>query len=449
MLSRLQPFKLSREQEDNCRQFYLGSDIKQAKLGLVIFAIPLFGFVFNDYQLFGLSSKFYWLLALRAVLFVCIALAFLFINRIKNYKLYDKFVSLGTIVILVGSGIINATRPNNFVVQVVIICITVFSLYLVIPNRLIYQILLSSLATIGELFIVTFFLQASDVMVLFTISLSLLLANIIGFASSWQLHSYRRRIFQDLTVSKELKDKLEQHTNHLEELVAERTQELKNAERLAAIGATAGMVGHDIRNPLTAITGAVYLAQNKLKHLPDGEIKDNLQSNLDLIGDQTLYVNKIVADLQDFARPLNPDIQETDLHQTIQSVIVNLRIPGNIAVEHVIEKNFPKLKTDPSYLQRILTNLVNNALQAMPNGGKLTISATCKNTKALICIEDTGEGIPEETKGKLFTPLVTTKSKGQGFGLAVVKRLTETLGGKVRFESEIGRGTKFVIEFPV
>ena len=92
-----------------------------------------------------------------------------------------------------------------------------------------------------------------------------------------------------------MEDGLKKHSQHLEELVVERSEKLKNAERLAAIGATAGMVGHDIRNPLTAITGAVYIAKNKLKDIPDGEAKDGVKKNLELISEQTLYVNKIVG----------------------------------------------------------------------------------------------------------------------------------------------------------
>jgi signal transduction histidine kinase len=85
----------------------------------------------------------------------------------------------------------------------------------------------------------------------------------------------------------------------------------------------------------------------------------------------------------------------------------------------------------------------------MPKGGKLTINAFAKNGKAIITVEDTGEGIPESFRNKLFTPLATTKSKGQGFGLSVVKRLTEGMGGKVTFESAVGKGTKFIIELPM
>ena len=161
------------------------------------------------------------------------------------------------------------------------------------------------------------------------------------------------------------------------------------------------------------------------------------------------YINKIVADLQDFARPLSPRIEDTDLEQIIQSVLAILVIPQDITVTCSITKNFPKLKTDQSYLQRILTNLSNNAIQAMPKGGKLTIAVFSKNGKAAIVVEDSGEGIPESVKSKIFTPLVTTKAKGQGFGLSVVKRFVEALGGTVTFESDAGKGTKFIVELPL
>jgi signal transduction histidine kinase len=103
------------------------------------------------------------------------------------------------------------------------------------------------------------------------------------------------------------------------------------------------------------------------------------------------------------------------------------------------------MQTDPVLLRRVLNNLANNAIEAMPDGGKLEIGAFRRNSAIILCVSDTGAGIPEEVKPKLFTPLVTTKSKGQGFGLSVVKRMTEALGGFVTFESKIGKGTTFMI----
>jgi signal transduction histidine kinase len=104
---------------------------------------------------------------------------------------------------------------------------------------------------------------------------------------------------------------------------------------------------------------------------------------------------------------------------------------------------------DPTFLKRMLLNLIKNATQAMPNGGELTIKAYEDQQSLCISVEDTGAGISEEDKLKIFTPLFTTKAKGQGLGLAVCKKLVETHNGEITFESETGKGTKFMIKLPV
>ncbi len=449
MIDKLSGFRLSESQEDEFRRFSLQSDVKQAKLGILMFLIPLAAFVLNDFRFFGVSPELFGLVALRIGLLCCVTFVFIFASKIKNYHSYDNAIFWCALILMIGGGIINSSRPQNFMVQAIITIVSVFVLYLVLPIKFSHQVTLSTITTVGEAVIIVWVLKPSDYPTLLTLLLSLAFANIIAGLSSWQIQSYRRRSFQDLARQKEMQDALEKHSQHLEELVVERSEKLKNAERLAAIGATAGMVGHDIRNPLTAITGAVYIAKNKLKDIPDGEAKDGVKKNLELISEQTLYVNKIVADLQDYARPLNPSLEETDLNRIVQSVFSTISVPENIIVEILIGKQFPKLKTDPTYLQRIIANLSNNGLQAMPSGGKLSIKAISENGKARIVVKDTGEGIPEEAKDKLFTPLFTTKAKGQGFGLAVIKRLTEALGGTVEVESEVGKGTEFVIELPL
>jgi signal transduction histidine kinase len=113
-----------------------------------------------------------------------------------------------------------------------------------------------------------------------------------------------------------------------------------------------------------------------------------------------------------------------------------------------VQESAKTLSTDPDLLKRVLANLVNNAVQAMPEGGKLDIRAFRDSTDTVVTVQDTGVGIPEEVRARLFTPLFTTKSKGQGFGLAVVKRITESLGGTVSFESELNKGTKFILRIP-
>jgi PAS domain S-box-containing protein len=229
-------------------------------------------------------------------------------------------------------------------------------------------------------------------------------------------------------------------------IVEDKTEE-EHTKRLSAIGQTAGMVGHDIRNPLQAIMGDLYLLQEELKTLTETEHKQPMQESLDSIEENILYINKIVSDLQDYTRPLKPFFEDLQLNDLVNATLTKANVPSKIETEVNVQDLH--LTSDVSYLQRTLSNLINNAVQAMPNGGKLTVTAKAVAGKAVIVVEDTGVGIPEEAKSKLFTPLFTTKSKGQGLGLAVVKRLMEAQGGTVCFESKKGKGTKFIIELPL
>jgi PAS domain S-box-containing protein len=252
----------------------------------------------------------------------------------------------------------------------------------------------------------------------------------------------------DVTDRKQMQAKLEEYSKHLEDLVEERTKQLKDSERLAAIGATAGMVGHDIRNPLQAIIGDLYLAKGDVFSLAEGEAKKNLQESLNSIEENLLYVEKIVADLQDYARPLHPIIENVKIEKAIEDAFLVVAIPSSLEVSIIVEEGMSPLDSDLSMLRRVLVNLIQNAVQAMPKGGRLTLNAYKEENCIVVAVKDSGVGIPEAVKSKLFTPMFTTKSKGQGFGLAVVKRMTEVLGGTVTFESEEGKGTSFKVRLP-
>jgi signal transduction histidine kinase len=244
---------------------------------------------------------------------------------------------------------------------------------------------------------------------------------------------------EDIIETKQLQVQQDMHSKKLE-------QKLEDAERLAVVGQTADMVGHDIRKPLQAIVSATYLAKKDLAALPKSKIKENIVESMKEIEDQADYISKIVADLQDFSRPLKPFNEETELNKLIDDLLITLDINENIKVTSEVGYNVQKVKVDPAYVKRILTNLIINAEQAMPKGGKITITAYKENANCLISVEDTGEGIPEDIKPNIFQPLFTTKSQGQGFGLAVSKRLAKAMGGDLTFESEKGNGSKFTLK---
>ena len=226
-------------------------------------------------------------------------------------------------------------------------------------------------------------------------------------------------------------------------------QQLSKAKRMATIGETAGMVGHDLRNPLQAIVNTIYLANMKVKSLPDEATeKGELKVYLNTVERQVNYMNKIVSDLLDYARPIHPDLTEISMHQLIQSTLLSLEIPETIEVSVVVPKKMT-LKVDPVLMRRVLINLITNSVQAMADGGKLMIKASKKREELLISVKDTGIGIRKEDLSKLFQPLFTTKSKGQGFGLPVCKRIIDAHNGEITVKSKVGKGSTFTLKIPL
>ena len=270
--------------------------------------------------------------------------------------------------------------------------------------------------------------------------------NIIGYRGIDRDITQRKNAEEQLAKSR---IKLQEYTTNLEALVEERTKQLQNSERLAAIGQTAGMIGHDIRNPLQAIVSELYMAKEIMKEVPTtAGIKDAFES-INFIERQVEYISKIVSDLQDYARPLKPEMVNLNLCTFIRDALQDVEIPENIQTKLFCENKDLAVTLDRTFMKRALTNLATNAIQAMPNGGKLIVRTVEESGKAKISVEDTGVGIPEEIKSKLFMPLFTTKAKGQGFGLAVVKRLIDIQGGSISFESVEGEGTTFTIYLPL
>jgi PAS domain S-box-containing protein len=258
-------------------------------------------------------------------------------------------------------------------------------------------------------------------------------------------------IFHDITEIKKLQSELSKYSQRLEDLVKQQTEQLKatqaklvKSERLAAIGELAGMVGHDLRNPLTGIKNAVYFLKKKGKAIPESQADEMLET----IDTCVNYSNKIVNDLLDYSRVINLDVKECSLKNLVTESLAMVNFPEKVEiVNHIMDEN--TVKVDQDKMKRVFTNLIKNGIEAMPNVGKLTIDSKETNGHLEISFADTGVGISDEILPKLFTPLFTTKAQGMGFGLAICKRITEAHGGTITVKTANGVGTTFIVTLPI
>jgi PAS domain S-box-containing protein len=221
-------------------------------------------------------------------------------------------------------------------------------------------------------------------------------------------------------------------------------QELAKSQRFATIGETAAMVGHDLRNPLQAIAGAVYYLANKDR----SKLSREGRKMLELIEEGIGRSDKIVDDLLEYSRELRLELSETNVKSITQDVLAQVKIPRRIRVVNST-KNEPTIALDVEKMRRVFLNLVRNAVDAMPKGGTLTIASTRSRDNVHITFKDTGEGMTTETLAKLWSPLYTTKAKGMGFGMAIAKRLVEAHTGSISVETKVGKGSTFTVTLPI
>ncbi|MGC8935842.1 MAG: sensor histidine kinase, partial [Candidatus Methanomethylicaceae archaeon] len=169
--------------------------------------------------------------------------------------------------------------------------------------------------------------------------------------------------------------------------------------------------------------------------------------SLSRIEKQIEYINMILSNMQELSKPIKPDLRSVDLRTLIQESTQSVSIPKNIEVD--IIDGTGEVELDPYLMKRVLVNIIENAVHAMPRGGRLTIETLKSDSEVCVTIRDTGMGMPKEVMDNLFKPFFTTKAKGTGFGLFNVKRIVEAHGGKISVESEVGKGTTFTIRIPL
>ncbi len=258
-------------------------------------------------------------------------------------------------------------------------------------------------------------------------------------------------LYKDITERKQMEKKLEEYSQHLEELVEKRTRQLKEAEeqlikseRLAAIGQVAAMVGHDLRNPLTSIKGATYYLKKKLGLKMD----EKAMEMLELIEKDIEHSNEIITDLMEYSKEIRLELTETTPKSIVRDALSLVEVLENVQILDLTQSE-PKIKVDVAKMKRVFGNLIKNAIDAMPIGGKLAITSRESNANMEIAFADTGIGMAKEVMEKIWTPFFTTKAKGMGLGLAICKRIIEAHGGSISVESTVGKGTTFTVTIPI
>jgi signal transduction histidine kinase len=231
---------------------------------------------------------------------------------------------------------------------------------------------------------------------------------------------------------------------------------LLHSQKLAAIGELSSGIAHEINNPLAVITQEIDLARELFgqQACPAPEDLDDIRSSLEEIAKQVARCGQITHKLLNFARKMEPVIQEEALERVIEdmAVLVEREATGRgVAIHRDYARDLPPVRTDVPLLRQVILNLLTNALHATPSGGTITLATGRRNGRAVIEVRDTGCGIPPENMAKVFDPFFTTKEpgKGTGLGLSLSHGIVARLGGNLTAQSSPGHGSTFTVSLPL
>lgn len=219
-------------------------------------------------------------------------------------------------------------------------------------------------------------------------------------------------------------------------------------DRLKELGEMAAQVAHEIRNPLGGIKGFASLLKRDLEEQPA------LKQMAEYIVEGTDNLNRLVTQVLNYARPLLPQFEKVDLVKVLEEMKYHVEADANFNPDKIklsieTDEKTAIIQIDPQLIKGALLNLMVNSLQAMPDGGKVILGLKISNGLAIITVSDTGIGIPAENLKKLYSPFFTTKTEGNGFGLAEVHKVVQAFEGTIEVESKVGKGTTFTIKLPL
>ena len=233
-----------------------------------------------------------------------------------------------------------------------------------------------------------------------------------------------------------------------EEDKSELQDQLRHADRLATIGQLAAGVAHELNEPLGNILGFAQLVK-KCPELPGQAGKD-----IEKIEAASLHAREVIKKLMMFARQMPTQKTMVNLNEVVEEGLYFFEprcAKSGIELSRSLAPDLPGLVADAAQLNQVLVNLVVNAVQAMPEGGKLTVETLAHGDAVALVVEDTGDGMDEEVMRQIFVPFFTTKdiNEGTGLGLAVVHGIVASHGGSIKVESRVGRGSRFEVRLPL
>ncbi|KUG21823.1 sensor histidine kinase [hydrocarbon metagenome] len=228
---------------------------------------------------------------------------------------------------------------------------------------------------------------------------------------------------------------------------AELGKQLIEADRLAAIGQLAAGVAHELNEPLNTILGFAQLTQKK------PNLSAQVLNDLEKIAEAALHARSIIKELLIFARQGKPSSARMNLNRIIMDelhLFESLCSKSGVELRRIVDPVLPEITANKSQIRQVISNLIVNALQAMPEGGILTLKTSFDASSVYLRVDDTGIGMSDEVKESIFLPFFTTKDvdQGTGLGLSVVHGIVSSHGGEISVESEKGRGSHFCVIFP-
>ncbi|WP_428062561.1 ATP-binding protein [Candidatus Avelusimicrobium fimicolum] len=257
---------------------------------------------------------------------------------------------------------------------------------------------------------------------------------------SGALHTRRQELIGAQTELAQMNQALEKRVEERTHELKAATRELVKSERLAAIGQMASIISHEIRNPLAVISNATRLIK-MLVRTPDAK----LLKQFGIIEAEIKQANSIISEVLGYARTRDLILSTIDLNSYLREILLSYPFIPGITLKDELDPESVRIKVDAEEIKQAIRNIVSNAVEAMNGGGTLTVGTKVGRRVVCIYIADTGPGISEEVRHKMFAPFFTTKARGTGLGLAVVGKAIGRHKGKLFIQSEVGKGTCFQI----